>query len=113
MGAPIAVGRPMTDAIYSRLAAVSINDAELSVRACNALQRSGRYKTLLDLDRAPDDDLFRVPHLGPKCIKEIRAAIRSVRAADITISESVLLWAREHETLILALMAGQAAIVPK
>lgn len=103
----------MGDAVYSRLAAVSINDAELSVRTTNALQRSGRYKTLLDLDRELDDNLFRVPHLGPRCIKEIRDAIRSVKAVNITISESVLLWAREHETLILALMAGEASIVPK
>lgn len=103
----------MTEALYSRLAAVSINDAEFSVRLINTLQRSGRYKTLLDLDREIDDNLLRIPHMGVKQLKEIRETIRNVRAGEITISESVLLWAREHETLILALMAGEATIVPK
>lgn len=97
---------------YNRLASVAVNDAELSVKTTNALQRSGRYKTLLDLDRALDDDLIRVPHIGAKALKEIRDAIRTVRAHKITISESVMLWAAEHETLILALMQGEATITP-
>lgn len=96
---------------YNRLASVGINDAEFSVRTVNALQRSGRYKTLLDLDRDTDDNLMRIPHLGRKSIREIREVIQSVRARRISLSETVMLWAMEHETLILAMVNGEAHIV--
>lgn len=104
--------RPDNPCGNNLLAKLAINDCELSVRTTNALQRSGRYKTLADLDAASDDELRRVPHFGVKGIAEIRSVIRSVRFGALSPNEEVTLWAIDHATLVTALMRGEAVIVP-
>lgn len=98
---------------YDRLRNISIRDMELSVRTSNCLQASGRYKTAADLDAETDDRLLRIPHLGPRCLKEIRTAIKGIRGAKLNITEEVMLWASDHQTLVQALIRGEAVIVPK
>lgn len=97
----------------NRLAQITINDCEFSVKVTNALQNSGRYRTLADLDVESDDMLRRLPHLGPKGIKEIRDVIRSIRFGTLSVEQEIVAWAHEHATLIRALMAGEAVIVPR
>lgn len=89
-----------------------IADLELSVRATNCLQNWRPGITIEELDKMSDLDLLRIPHMGRRTVKEIREVIRSVRQSQLSISQEVMLWADAHQTLVLALIRGEAVIVP-
>lgn len=96
----------------SRLARFAINDCEFSIRTMNRLQAAGHYKTLADLDAESDDRLLRIPHFGSKCLREVRETIKAVRFGHLRPDEEVIAWVVEHQTLVRALMRGEAVITP-
>jgi hypothetical protein len=57
-------------------------------------------------------DLLAIPSLGRKQLKEIRDLIRSVRQSQSSLREEMIDWVDKHSSLVLALMKGEAVIMP-
>lgn len=91
-----------------------IKDCELSPRTLNQLSRWRFGLTLGDLDLLSDEYLLQVPQFGRKCLKEMRDYIASLKGDEPAAPKiDVVNWALEHECLIMALIKGEAVVVPK
>lgn len=106
---------------------MSVEGAELSVRTSRVLMEAG-YTTLADVAAASDKDLLALDGFGAKSLSEIREYLDDAKrgcydhAADAaelvglprSMSDAdVVRWLNEHKTLLLALIRGEAVIVPK
>lgn len=85
---------------------------ELSIRASNALRRWRPDLTVQDLISITDAELLRIPHMGPRSVKEIREAVRALKLIPRSEPDDLSDWVERHRTLVLALMRGEAVIVP-
>lgn len=92
---------------------IPISDCEFSVRTSNALKATGKLWTLGELADMSDDELLSIPNLGRKSFKEIKEAIKNVEKGELPFEQKLWLWAVEHRILLMALIAGEAVIVPK
>jgi len=88
------------------LRSMTIDTAPIPNRARNALSMEGRYKTLADIERAPDEELMRIRRLGLKSIVETRRIIERLKSGE----QDEIEWARNHRNLIRAILAGEAEI---
>lgn len=57
------------------LQGILIENLDIPKRAKNAIKRHGVYKTAWDICGAMESDLYRVPDLGPKANRTLKAAI--------------------------------------
>jgi hypothetical protein len=88
---------------------------ELPVRAYNALRAWRPDITLAELHAISDDELLRVPGMGRRSVRDIRESVEAIEAItgeDRAAKKRLHEWVDAHRTLVLALMRGEAVIVP-